>query len=247
MMFRLLVRVWHYSAALFTSAFNAHADPRIQIDQAIEEAREQHLRLADQTAAVIGGELDLQRKLTRGASDITNYERSAARALHLAADARSKGDPQRAASFEHTAQVIAAQLATAESSLGDLRELYERAVITSGAARRSLEQSRFQLQRHMVERSKLLSDIEAAQLQERMADAINAMDRFAPAGTIPSLPEMRERIDQRIAKGAGRLQIAADSVESRMVEVDRAVTDARGAERLEEIRRREGLAPALEE
>jgi phage shock protein A len=247
MMLRLLVRVWHYSAALFTSAFNAHADPRIQIDQAIEEAREQHLRLADQTAAVIGGELDLQRKLTRAASDITNYERSAARALHLAAAARSNGDPQRAASFEHTAQVIAAQLATAESSLGDLRELYERAVITSGAARRSLEQSRFQLQRHMVERSKLLSDIEAAQLQERMADAISAMDRFAPAGTIPSLPEMRERIDQRIAKGAGRLQVAADSVESRMVEVERAVTDARGAERLEEIRRREGLAPSLEE
>ncbi len=246
-MFKLLLRTWHYSAALLTSLFNAHADPRIQIEQAIEEAKQQHLRLAGQTAAVIGNERELQLKIARGTKDLERLEASASQALHLAEAARSKGEAQRAAGFERTAQLFATQLASAETSLTDLRELHSHAAAAAGAAQHALEQNRFQLQRQLAERSKLLTDLEAARMQERMADALQAIDSLSPSRTTPTLPQVRERIDRRIANGAGRIAIAQDSDESRMVEVERAVIDAHGAELLEKIRRREGLAPAKEE
>lgn len=246
-MFRLFVRVWHYTAAFLASVFDAHADPRIQIEQAIEEAKQQHLRLADQAAAVIGNERELLLKISRGASEMDRLDASATQALRLADGARVKGDTQGAASYERSAQLFATQLATAEASLADLRELHERAAIAAGAAHRAIEQNRFQLQRQLAERSKLLTDLEAARMQERMADALRAIDRLAPGGTIPSLPQVRERIDQRIGRSTGRVELAVGGVESRMLEVERAVMDTRGTQVLEAIRQREGLAPAKEE
>ncbi|OLC57539.1 MAG: hypothetical protein AUH85_03070 [Chloroflexi bacterium 13_1_40CM_4_68_4] len=246
-MFRLLFRVWHYSAAQLTSLFNERADPRIQIEQAIEEAKQQHLRLADQAAAVIGNQRELQLKMVRTASEIQRLDTSATQALRLADGAQAKGDDKAARGYDRSAQLFATQLATTESSLADLRELHERSALAAAAAERALEQNRFHLQRQLAERSKMLTDLESARMQQRMADALKAIDRLAPAGTIPTLPQIRDRIDRQIGQSTGRVEIALNSVESRIVDVERAVVDSRAAELLEQIRQREGLAPAKEE
>jgi len=246
-MFRLILRTWHYSAAFLSQLFDARADPRVQIEQAIEEAKRQHGMLAEQAAAVIGNQRELQIKIARGNSQVERLDGSAVQALRLADAARSKGDQQAAASFERTAQLLAAQLAGAQSSLADLGELHDRAAAGAGAARRALEQNAFTLQRQMAERSKLLTELEAARMQERMAEALSRIGNLAPAGNVPTLPQIQEKIDRRIGRGAGRLEIARSGVESQLIEVERAVIDARGEQLLDEIRRREGLAPAKEE
>ena len=246
-MFGLISRTWHYSVAFLSQLFDERADPRVQIEQAIEEAKRQHGLLADQAAAVIGNQRELQLKIARGNAEVARLDASAAQALRLADSARSKGDQQGAASFERTAQLLATQLAGAQSSLADLGELHERAAAGAGAARRALEQNKFALQRQMAERSKLLTQIEAARMQERMADALSRIGDLAPAGNVPTLPQIQQKIDRRIGRGAGRIEIARDGVESQLIEVERAVIDARGEQLLDEIRRREGLAPAKEE
>jgi len=246
-MFRLILRTWHYSAAFLSQLFDARADPRVQIEQAIEEAKRQHGMLAEQAAAVIGNQRELQIKIARGNSQVERLDGSAVQALRLADAARSKGDQQAAASFERTAQLLAAQLAGAQSSLADLGELHDRAAAGAGAARRALEQNAFTLQRQMAERSKLLTELEAARMQERMAEALSRIGNLAPAGNVPTLPQIQEKIDRRIGRGAGRLEIARSGVESQLIEVERGVIDARGEQLLDEIRRREGLAPAKEE
>lgn len=246
-MFRLILRTWHYSAAFLSQLFDERADPRVQIEQAIEEAKRQHGLLADQAAAVIGNQRELQLKIARGNANALRLDASAAQALRLADAARSKGDAGAATSFERTAQLLATQLAGAQSSLADLGELHERAAAGAAAARRALEQNAFTLQRQMVERSKLLTEIEAARMQERMAEALNRIGNLAPAGSGPTLPRIQEKIDRRIGRGAGRLEIARGGVESQLIEVERAVIDARGEQILDEIRRREGLAPAKED
>ena len=245
-MFRLILRTWHYTAAFLSQLFDARADPRVQIEQAIEEAKRQHSLLAEQAAAVIGNQRELQLKIARGNAELERLDASTAKALRLADAARAKGDEQGAAGYERTAQLLASQLAVAQSSLGDLVELHERAAAGAGAARRALDQNAFTLQRQMAERSKLLTELEAARMQERMADALAAIGTLAPAGNTPTLPQLREKIDRRIGRGAGRLEIARDGVESQLIEVERAVIDARGEQLLDEIRKREGLAPAKE-
>jgi phage shock protein A len=246
-MFRLILRTWHYSAAFLSQLFDERADPRVQIEQAIEEAKRQHGLLAEQAAAVIGNQRELQIKIARGNVEAERLDASAAKALRLADSARSKGDQQAAAGYERTAQLLATQLAAAQSSLADLGELHDRAAAGAGAARRALEQNAYALQRQMAERSKLLTELEAARMQERMAEALNRIGSLAPAGNVPTLPQIQEKIDRRIGRGAGRIEIARDGVESRLIEVERAVIDARGEQLLDEIRRREGLAPAKEE
>jgi len=246
-MLRLIFRTWHYSVAFLSQLFDERVDPRVQIEQAIEEAKRQHGMLAEQAAAVIGNQRELQLKIARGSTEIERLDASAAQALRLADAARSKGDRAGSAGFERTAQLLASQLAVAQSSVADLRELHDRAAAGAAAARRALEQNAFTLQRQMAERSKLLTELEAARMQERMADALAAISAIAPAGSVPTLPQVREKIDRRIGRGAGRFEIARDGVESQLLEVERAVIDVRGEQLLDEIRRREGLAPAKEE
>ena len=58
-----------------------YADPKIQIQQAIEEAQRQHQALSQQAAAVIGNQRQLEMKLNRQLGEIERYQASARQAL----------------------------------------------------------------------------------------------------------------------------------------------------------------------
>src|SRR4026208_751319 len=53
-MFRLIFRTWHYSVAFLSQLFDERADPRVQIEQAIEEAKRQHGLLAEEAGGGVG-------------------------------------------------------------------------------------------------------------------------------------------------------------------------------------------------
>ena len=237
-MFRLISRTWHYAAAFLTGTLDTFADPRVQIEQAIEEAKRQHAALSDQAAAVIGNQRELQLKLTRTVTELERLRASASQALVLAEDARVKGDTEKAGAHERTARLFAMQLATVESSAADLHELHGRAAAAAKAAKAAVEHNAYLVQRQLAERSKLLTELEAAKMQERVAGALQRIGTLAPASDVPSLQEIRDRIDRRIARAAGRYEIANDGVEARILDVEHALADARGDELLEEIRQK---------
>jgi len=64
------VKAWKYLAALFNSKIDEHADPKIQIQQAIEEAQRTHQALTQQAAQVIGNQRQLEMRLNRQLADI---------------------------------------------------------------------------------------------------------------------------------------------------------------------------------
>ena len=78
------VRGWKYFLALLSGKLDEHADPRIQIQQAIEEAQHSHQRLTQQAAAVIGNQRQLEMKLARQMSEVEKLQGSARQALVLA-------------------------------------------------------------------------------------------------------------------------------------------------------------------
>ena len=57
----------------------------------------------------------------------------------------------------------------------------------------------------------------------------------APTNT-PSLDEVRDRIERRYANAMGRAELAGNSVEGRMLEIQKATIDSAGSARLEQIR-----------
>ena len=237
-MFRLITRTWRYAVAFLSGTLDTLADPRLQIEQAVEDAKRQHAALSDQAAAVIGNQRELQLKLARTITDLERLRASASQALVLAEDARSNGDTEKAGAHERTARLFAMQLATVESSAADLHELHERAAAAAKAAKGAVEHNAYLVQKQLAERSKLLTELEAAKMQEGVASALQRIGTFAPATDVPSLQEIRDRIDRRIARASGRYEIASEGVEARVLDVEHALANARGDELLEELRQK---------
>ena len=89
------VKAWKYFMALFDSKIDEHADPKVQIQQAIEEAQRQHQELSQQAAAVIGNQRQLEMQLNRRLADIEKLQANTRQAIQLADKARAAGDIQK--------------------------------------------------------------------------------------------------------------------------------------------------------
>jgi phage shock protein A len=230
------IKGWHYLMALFGARIDEHADPKVQIRQAIEDSQRQHQALVQQAAAVIGNQRQLEMKLSRQMSEVEKLQSMARQSLTLADRARADGDEPKAVQFEQTAQQMATQLVSAEQSMEDLKVLHDQALSAAGQARKAVESNALILQQRLAERTKLLSQLEQARMQETVAHSLESMSSLAAPGNTPSLDEVRDKIERRYANAMGRAELASNSVEGRMLEVQKSTLDVAGASRLEEIR-----------
>src|SRR5262245_48112490 len=230
------VKGWKYLMALFGSKIDEYADPKVQIQQAIEDAQRQHQALVQQAAAVIGNQRQLEMKLSRQLTEVESLQASARQALVLADRARADGDATKANEYEQTAQTFATQLVASEGSIEDLKSLHDQALGAAAAARRAVENNQMLLQQKLAERTKLLSQLEQAKMQETVVRSLESMSTLAAPGTTPSLDEVRDKIERRYATALGRADLASTSVEGRRLEVQKATLDMAGANRLQEIR-----------
>jgi phage shock protein A len=238
---RLLRRAWRYLVAMLSGKLDQVSDPKVQIEQAIEQARQQHTLLSQQAAAVIGNERELQLKLTRAVADTEKLQANARQALLLAEQAREAGDQTKAASYEDSARAFATKLVSAETAMKDLHAMAERAAQASAQARAAVETNALGLQKQLAERTKLLSQLDQAKMQEQLNRAMAGMTELAAPTDTPSLEEVRDKIEGRYARALGEAELQSTSVEARMLQVERASIDAEGAARLESIREGLGL------
>ena len=243
---RFLQRAWRYLVAALSGKLDQLADPKVQIEQAIEEAKRQHELLSQQAAAVIGNQRELELKLTRAVEETEKLQGNARQALLLAEQARQAGEQQKAAGYEDSARAFASKLVSAEASMKELHALHDRAAKASEQARSAVETNAMMLQNKLAERSRLLSQLDQAKMQERLNQAMSSMSELTPAGATPSLGEVRDKIEARYARALGQAELAQTSVEARMLEVEKASLDVEGAARLEAIRQSLHAKPAPE-
>ncbi|MFU8850531.1 PspA/IM30 family protein [Micromonospora sp. SL1-18] len=230
------VKGWKYLMALFGSKIDEHADPKVQIQQAIEEAQRQHQALVQQAAAVIGNQRQLEMKLSRQMSEVEQLQANARQALVLADQARARSEEAEAGRYEQSAQLLATQLVSAEQATEDLKTLHDQALGAAAQARKAVENNSMILQQKLAERTKLLSQLEQAKMQESVAHSLESMSSLTAPGTTPSLDEVRDRIERRYATAMGRAELAGNSVEGRMLEIQKSTLDSAGSARLEQIR-----------
>ena len=212
------VKAYKYFMSWFGAQVDERADPKIQIQQAIEEAQRQH------------------EALSRQMSDVERLQASARQALTLADQSRAKGDEAKATEYEQTAQIFATQLVSAENSMEDLKGLHDQALQAAEQAKKAVEQNAMLLQQKLAERTQLLSQLEQAKMQETVSASLRQMSELSAPGTTPSLGEVREKIERRYANALGQAELAQNSVEGRMLEVQKSTLDMAGNARLEQIR-----------
>src|SRR5438445_5670048 len=94
-MFKLLRRTWNYMTAALTGRFNEMADPKVQLEQAITEAQDQHRRLKEQAANVIANQKQTEMRLNRTLEELSKVNASAQQAVLMADEAQKGGDAQK--------------------------------------------------------------------------------------------------------------------------------------------------------
>ena len=229
------VKAWKYLMALFDSKIEENADPKVQIQQAIEDAQRQHQELSQQAAAVIGNQRQLEMQLNRQLGEIEKLQANTRQALQLADKARAEGDQQKAAEYENAAEAFAAQLVTAEQGVEDTKQLHDQSLQQADQAKKAVERNSMALQHKVNERTKLLSQLEQAKMQEKVSESLQSMNSIT-AGSTPNLDQVRDKIEKRYANALGEAELAQNSVQGRMAEVESAGVQMAGHSRLEQIR-----------
>ncbi|AMO92697.1 hypothetical protein HMPREF3155_09920 [Corynebacterium sp. HMSC06D04] len=239
-------KAWKYLMALFDSKIEENADPKVQIEQAIEDAQRQHQELSQQAAAVIGNQRQLEMQLNRRLNEIEKLQGNTRQALELADKARAAGDNTKATEYENAAEAFAAQLVTAEQSVEDTKKLHDQALQQAEQAKKAVERNGMALREKVNERSKLLSQLEQAKMQEKVSESLNSMNEMTANGNTPSLDSVRDKIERRYTKALGQAELAENSVANRMHEVEQAGVQLAGHSRLEQIRAEMGSSKAVE-
>ncbi len=241
------VKAWKYLMASFSSKIDEHADPKIQIQQAMEDEQRRHQKLSQQAAAVIGNQRQLEMKLTRQLSEVEKLQSVARQALVLADQARSQGDAAKAQQYEEDAESFATQLVAAEQSLEDLKSTHDQALQAASQAKQAVERNGRMLQQKLAERAKLLTQLDQAKMQEQVSASLQSMNELTAPGNTPTLDAVRDKIERRYANALGSAELAKNSVQGRMLEVQQSSLDVAGRSRLEQIRASMGGAPTVGE
>ncbi|HEX7169152.1 MAG TPA: PspA/IM30 family protein [Acidimicrobiales bacterium] len=242
-MFKLLRRTWRYLTAALTGKFNDVADPKVQLEQAIIEAQEQHRRLKEQAANVIANQKQTEMRLNRAMQELESVAGKARQAVLMADDAQKKGDEKRAAELTHAAEQFATRLVSIEKEVENLKQMHLQSTQASDQAKTAVNQNSIVLQKRLSERQKLLSQLDQAKMQEQMNKAMAQLSETV-GQDVPTLEEVRDKIEQRYAKALGAAELQGESVESRMLEVEQAAMDSEAQSRLSQIRAQLGLETA---
>jgi phage shock protein A len=240
-MFKLFRRVWRYFTAASNEKFNELADPKIQLEQAISEAQDQHRRLKEQAANVIANQKQTEMQLNRAMEQLESLNSKARQAVLMADDAQKKGDAARAGEFTRTAETFASQLVQTEKQVESLKTLAMQATQAADQAKAAVNQNSIVLQKKLAERQKLMSQLDQAKMQEQMNTAMQSLSETV-GQDVPTLEEVRDKIEARYAKALGHSELQGATVESRMLEVEQAQMDTEAQARLSQIRSQLGIA-----
>ena len=239
-MFKLFKKWWKYIGAKFNRSFEQNADPAVQLEQALKEAQDQHRRLKEQAANVIANQKQSELRLNAKMTELEKLNGNARQALIMASDAAKAGDAAKASQYNTAAETIANQLIQVEKDVEGLKAMVEDSTQAANQAKAAVQQNSRLLQQKLAEKQKLLSQLDQAKMQEQMNSAMTSLTEQV-GDDVPTLAEVREKIETRYAKAKGMSEVQGMSVESKMLEVEQASVNFEAQARLSEIRSKLGL------
>jgi phage shock protein A len=239
-MFASLRRRLKYWLARSDQRFNQRADPKVQLEQAIAESQEQHRRLKEQAANVIANQKLTEMQLNRAMNDLESINGKARQAVLMADDAGKRGDAAKAAEYTRAAESFASQLVSTEKQVESLKTLHLQSTQAADQAKAAVAQNSTTLQQKLAERQKLMSQLDQAKMQEQMNTAMATLSE-AVGQDVPTLDEVRNKIEARYAKALGAAELQGQTVESRMQEIELAMNDTEAQVRLSQIKAQLGL------
>jgi phage shock protein A len=239
-MLKLIKRSWKYLTASLTGKFNAAADPKVQLEQAIAEGQDAHRRLKEQAANVIANQKQTEMRLNRAMAELEKVHGSAQQAVLMAEDAAKAGKDDKVTEYTSAAESFANRLIAIEQEVDDLKALHLQSARAAEQAKVAVNQNATALQKRLSERQQLLSQLDQATMQEQVNGAMASLSETV-GQDVPTFDEVRDKIEARYAKAKGMSELQSDSVETRMLEVEQAARNSEAKARLSQIRSQLGI------
>ena len=240
-MLQYLKKRWKYLVAKLSGNFEETADPKVQLEQAITEAKDQHKRLKQQAANVIANQKQTELRLNRSIEELERVNANARQAVTMADGAHQSGDAEKAERYTHAAEQFANRLLSLEQEIESLKSLHFQASEAAEQAKNAVEQNSDLLQKKLSEKQALLSQLDQAKMQESVNKAMATLSE-AVGEDVPTFTEVRDKIEARYAQAKASAELTEGNVETQMLEVEKAARNAEAMGRLESIKAELGIA-----
>jgi phage shock protein A len=235
-------RWWRYWGAKLGVRLDEKADPKVQLEQAIKEGRQQHRQLIEQATNVIANQKQTQLRLDRAIEDYEKANASARQALLLADQEARAGNADKATTFNQAAEGFASRIVSLEAQVDQLRDQLLDATRASEQAKAAVTQNSAMLQKRLAEREQLLSQLDQARMQEQLNKAMSQLSE-AVGEDVPTFEEVRTKIERRLARAQAASELGGTTVDTKMLEVQHAQLSAEAQARLGALRSELGLRP----
>ena len=192
-MWRVVKRWWKYLAMKLHVRHEENADPKVQLEQAIQEAKERHQQLTEQAANVIANQKQAQVRLDRAVDAYEKADASARQALLLADQEGRSGNADKAVHFEETAEVFANKVLETERRINELEEQLLQATSAAEGAKAAVIQNSMIVQKKLAEREQLLSTLDQAHMQETLNKAMQTLTSTI-GDDVPTFEEVRKKV-----------------------------------------------------
>jgi phage shock protein A len=244
-MWQSLKRWWKYLAVKLRVAHEERADPKVQLEQAILEARAEHRRLSSAAALVVAQQKQAQDRLDEKVAECDKAKASAAQALLMVDREVRLGHEARVATFTSAAESLATQVLGLEREIRELDEALLQATRASGEAKAAVVQNASSLQNKLDEQERLLSVLDRAKMQEALNDARGQLEQVLDRD-VPTFAEVERKIQARyaVSQAQGELQAlqASHRVDPAVLEIEAATRSAEAQALLLQMRSELGLA-----
>ena len=107
-------------------------------------------------------------------------------------------------------------------------------------AKAAVQQNSRILQEKIADKSKLMSQLDQAKMQEEMNSAMASLTETV-GDDVPTFNEVEEKIEARYAKAKASSELQDVTVESRVLEIEQATANIEAQSRLSELRAELGL------
>jgi phage shock protein A len=242
-MWNVIRRRWKYLTAKLSGRFEETADPKVQLEQAMGEAQEQHRRLVEQAASVIANQKQTELQLNRSMLELEKISSSTRQALSMANDAATRGDTAKATEYNQTAEAFANRLIVTEKRVDDLKQMHLQATQAAQQAKTAVQQNANALQQKLADRQKLLSQLDQARMQEQLNSAMTSLSQTV-GQDVPTFDDVRAKIEAQYARALGTAELSGQTVEARMLEIEQTSVNMEAQQRLDAMRSQMGLPVA---
>jgi phage shock protein A len=239
-------RWWNYIKTWFGMKSKEAMDPQVEIEAAINEARDQDKVLRNEAAKVIAHRTRVADEVEEAAKEVAEAKELAKQALLKADEATRAGNPAEAQKWTSAAQSIAMRLQASQKNVDAMQQQLVLADQQSQQAQAAVRNNAMRLEEVAAKRMQMLGQLQAAKMQETVNKAMATISAKV-GGDAPSLDEIEDKIQDRMANAAATAQLDADSPDGAMAELERSVDLSSANSTLDDLRAELGLDGATPE